>query len=237
MLSLSINLMFWSDCLPNSTRERNVYYAVDKLNELNAILKKSIDSEINIIDYSKTQVLKDSRHIPYPDSVYKRSEKINNLLKECDKDLFGVIDADCFIKEDHYEKLRDLILTNGAKSCFTFDTCDFSAEDTAKILFENANPDSLPHSSRFPGRAGGFGGFFIVNAETLRQHNGFDEKFKTWGGEDGEVYDRVFYDNTVKNVSILSNEITVYHLNHFCDSENINYFNRQEYMKNNNLSD
>ena len=233
MISISINLLFWDDCLPNSSRLRNVGYVINKLNHLNLFLNEKLDSEINIIDYSKNQILEGSRHIPYPDGIYKRSEKINNLLYECNKDLFGVIDADCFFKESHYEVFRDMILNNGKDCCYTHDVCDFSEVDTEKILYNSSDPNTLPYTNRFPGRAGGLGAFFITDTDNLKKHHGFDEKFTTWGGEDGEIYDKINQDSKIKKIVSTNDKITLYHLNHFSNRSDIRYFNNDEYIRNN----
>jgi len=233
MLSISINLLFWNDCLPNSSRLRNVRYVINKLNDLNLVLKEKLESEINIIDYSSNQILEGSKHIPYPDGIYKRSEKINNLLYGCDKDLFGIIDADCFLKKNHYEVFRDMLLKNGKDCCYTLDVCDFSEADTEKILFNSADPNTLPYTNRFPGRAGGLGAFFITDTDNLKKHNGFDEKFTTWGGEDGEIYGKIYQDNEIKKIPLTNDQITLYHLNHFSNREDIRYFDRDEYIRNN----
>tara|TARA_R110000868_G_scaffold411020_1_gene701364 strand:+ start:137 stop:841 length:705 start_codon:yes stop_codon:yes gene_type:complete len=233
MLSLSINLIYWDDCLPNSTRLRNVKYIINELKNLNLFLKEEIDSEINIIDYSKKQILEGSKHVPYADGVYKRSEKINRLLYKCDKDLFGVIDADCFLKKVHYKTFRDSLLNNGKNCCYTYDVCDFSAQDTEQILYNYGDPDTLPVTNRFPGRTGGLGAFFITDTVNLKKHNGFDEKFTTWGGEDGEIYGRIQRDNKITKVATTYDKITLYHLNHFSNRSDIRYFNNDEYIRNN----
>lgn len=233
MISLSINLLFWDDCLPNSSRLRNVRYVIDKLNHLNLFLNEKLDSEINIIDYSKNQILESARHIPYPDGIYKRSEKINNLLYECNTDLFGVIDADCFFEESHYEILRDMILTNGKDCCYTYDVCDFSEVDTEKILSNSSDPNTLPYTNRFPDSAGGLGALFITDTDNLKKHHGFNEKFTTWGGEDGEIYDRIDRDSKIKKIVSTKCRIPLYHLNHFSNRSDIRYFNNDEYIRNN----
>lgn len=233
MLSLSINLLFWDDCLPNSTRLRNVKYIINRLTDLNSFLRGKIDSEINIIDYSNHQILDGSKHIPYPAGVYKRSEKINKLLQGCNKDLFGVIDGDCFLKEDHYKIFLDTLLINGKNCCYTFDVCDFSEKDTEQILYDSVDPDTLPFTTRFPGRAGGLGALFITDTVNLKKHNGFNEKFTTWGGEDGEIYDKICRDDKITKVATTSDKITLYHLNHFSNRSDIRYFNHDEYIRNN----
>lgn len=233
MVSLTINMLFWTDGIENSTRERNIKYSVKCLKELSDFFNTKINCNYKIYDYSPVKIIEEAIHIPYPVGVYKRSEKINNVLKNTDTDLFSVIDSDCFIKKEDYSALLEEIITNGKDSCYTFDVCDFGNSDTDKIIYENADPNSFTTSSRFPGRAGMLGAFFITNTENLKKHGGFNEKFKTWGGEDGEIYDKIWYDGSVKKVGLNCNKVKLYHLSHFSDRGNINYFDDEEYRRNN----
>jgi len=233
MLSLDINLMFWTDALVNSTRERNVKYAINELKHLSNYLNSKIKCNINLIDYSETKIIGEAVHIPYPSTVYKRAEKINNILSNCNADMLSIIDSDCFICREDYDKLLDTIVTSGKESCITFDVLDFSEADTNKIVYENADPKSFEVSSRFPGRAGMLGAFFITDTDNLKKHGGFNTKFTCWGGEDGEIYDKIYRDGTIKKIPVNRNQIRLFHLSHFSDRSNINYFNHDEYVKNN----
>jgi hypothetical protein len=88
-------------------------------------------------------------------------------------------------------------------------------------------------NSRFPGRAGGLGAFFIASTEELKMLGGFNTKYTTWGGEDGEIYDKIDRTGTIKKIPLKYTDIRLFHLNHFSDRENIRYFNREEYIRNN----
>lgn len=225
--------MFWTDNLPNSTRERNVSYAINELKNLVLFLSKYIDCEYKVYDYSPKKFIQESIHIPYGPSVYKRSEKINNILNQTTSNLFSIIDSDCFICREDYSKLADLLVNSDVDSCITFDVLNLSNADTDKIVYENADPMQFEVSSRFPGRAGGLGAFFIINTNNLKKHGGFNLKFNCWGGEDGEIYDKVHRDDSIQKIQCTKNVIRLYHLSHVSDRDNINYFNEQEYMRNN----
>ena len=180
-----------------------------------------------------SKTVEDCIHVPYPPAVFKKSEKINYILEQCKSEMFSVIDSDCFVNNNDYEKLAKIITENNCNNCYTFDVLDFSEADTRKIIYENSNPTEFEVNSRFPGRAGGLGAFFITNTENLRKHNGFNTKFTTWGGEDGEIYDRIDRDGSIKKISIKNDSIKLFHLSHVSDRENINYFNHDEYVRNN----
>jgi hypothetical protein len=233
MKSLDINLMFWTDNQPESTRFRNVKYAISELKNLTEYLNNFIKCNYYIYDYSPEKIIEESIHIPYPPSVYKRSEKINNILNNTTSDLISIIDSDCFICREDYEQLAKLITESPTETCFTFDVLDLNSPDVDKIIKENANPLNFECTSRFPGRSGGLGAFFITNTKNLKSHNGFNTNFTTWGGEDGEIYDKIFNDGTIVKKRCTRDVLRLFHLPHFSDRENINYFNREEYTINN----
>jgi len=233
MLSLDLNVLFWTDALQNSTRERNIKYTINEHEQLSAFFNTKISCNVRIFDYSPTKIIDKAIHIPYPSAVYKRSEKINNLLNECNSDMFAVMDSDCFICRDDYEPLLNIILTSGKDSCITFDVLDFSEKDTNDIIYHHADPKTFEVSSRFPGRAGGLGAFYITNTNNLKLNGGYNTKFTTWGGEDGEIYDKIYRDGSIKKVPLNRDQIRLFHLSHFSDRGNINYFNHDEYVRNN----
>lgn len=233
MITLQINMMFWTDGLQNSTRTRNASYSVKKLDELVHYInnESNIQCTFNVYDYSPDQILENSIHIPYPLSVYKRSEKINNILDLCNTDLFSIIDSDCFVDSLNYNNLIKNIEEHGVDSCFTFDVSDLEPQSSHKIIYEGAAAGNFSTTSRFPGRAGMLGALFITNTNNLKIHGGFNTEFTTWGGEDGEIYGKIWSDNQIKKIQIKTDDVKLYHLHHFCDRENINYFNSEEYVR------
>ena len=141
MKTLSLNLVFWTDGILNSTRTRNAKYAAQELGNLSLYLQnRGINNTYSIYDYSPTQILEGSVHIPYPSTVFKKSEKLNNILNNCTSDLFAVMDSDCFLCREDYDKFADIILSSSNNICITFDVLDFTEEDTNKIVYENVSP-------------------------------------------------------------------------------------------------
>lgn len=234
--TLSLNLLFWTDFYPNSSRERNVRYALRELKNLTNFLSEYVDISLNIFDYSTRKFLEDGEHIPYPPAVYKRSEKINNILTQTFTNYFSIIDSDVFVCRQDYQKLGEIVSKASVESCITFDVIDLDEEKTEKIIYENADPLSFSSPSRFPGVTGGLGAFFITSTENLRKHDGFNEKFTSWGGEDGEIYARIYKDNSIEKIRCTKDNIRLFHLSHFRDtSNNKNYYDRAEYEKNNGI--
>lgn len=227
-------MMFWTDGLENSTRLRNIKHTSKKLRELTDFLNtQNIVCNSKIYDYSPEQLIEESIHIPYPVGVYKRSEKINNILNNTTSDLFAIIDCDCFIANEDYEALANTINSTSLQSCITFDVIDFSESQTESVVNTGCVDGSFVMGSRFPGRAGMLGALFITNTENLKAHGGFDLKFTTWGGEDGEIYDKIWRDNSITKLPVRRDKIKLYHLSHVSDRSNINYFNHDEYVRNN----
>ena len=227
-------MVFWTDGYPNSDRTRNAHFTCKRLAELCDYLNNNnINCTYKIYDYSPSQILENSIHIPYPVGVFKKSEKINNILNNTTSDLFSIIDSDCFVAEEDYSKLAEIILNNSTNICITFDVIDFDTEQTNFVVKNNRIDPGFEMSSRFPGRAGTLGAFYITNTDNLKKHGGFSLKFTTWGGEDGEIYDKIYRDGEIIKYQIRRDEIKLYHLNHIVALEDINYFNREEYIKNN----
>ena len=69
---------------------------------------------------------------------------------------------------------------------------------------------------------GGLGGVYICYTNLLNKLGGFDEKFVGWGGEDGEIMDRIYtngYSDKIKPIRYFA----PFHLPHYCDWGNIKY--------------
>ena len=97
-ISISINMKFWDDGQPNSTRIRNVNYSWNELKKLSFFLKKNnVNVSESLYDFSVTQLIPDSKHISYPLGEYKKAEKTNIILRDKkDYDFFMMMDCDTF---------------------------------------------------------------------------------------------------------------------------------------------
>lgn len=215
--------LFWTDGKENSDRTRNALFTIEKNIELVKYLNKN-NANVNylIYDFSPYKIIKDSIHIPYPLSVYKRSEKINFVLEQTQGDFFSIIDSDCFFDEIEYPLILDLYKNLKLNEVYNFDwkkLHEDSIDWENKIIKDKNKFDfAIGQNS-----AGGLGAFFIVPTLELKKIDGFDEKITTWGGEDGEVLDRLLKNlnrNCIFNFS-------PYHLPHFTDWENKLYYDNK----------
>ena len=238
-MSCELVMLFWTDGVPDSTRTRNCKFAWNYLQRLEDHAQShGVDIKCRLIDHSPEQLVigEQVTHDPYPLGVYKRSEKINKALNSCSADFFGVMDSDAFFHPDSGPEIIELLDNLTKSNVYTFDLKDVTNYHEVVNFNDNTiNLSDIEYASRFPGDCNpGLGGFFICCTETLKSKEGFNENFETWGGEDGDCFSKMWDDPAVHTHKV---DIDLYHIPHFCDRENILYFNRDEYKRLNNLQD
>jgi predicted glycosyltransferase involved in capsule biosynthesis len=238
MSSISLNMKFWDDGQPDSTRIRNVNFSWGELKKLTLYLKNNnIDVEATLYDFSPEKIISDSIHIPYPLGVYKKAEKTNIILKDKNGyDFFMMIDCDAFFHEQDYEKLLDLIKNLDKGDVCTFDLAklennipDYIVD--GKFIIENSDWSYAYSGSRENGplrhHVGGLGGVYLSDTQLLLSLGGFDEKYIGWGAEDGDMMGRVYYSEIPHKIKP-TNNFAPFHLPHFSDWGNENYTKRFE---------
>ena len=238
-MSCELVMLFWTDGVPDSTRVRNCKFAWNYLQRLENIVKDSgVDISCRLIDHSPEQIVVGDKvsHVPYPLGTYKRSEKINKALNACKSDFFGIMDSDAFFHPSDEKKIIELFKSLTKSNVYTFDMKDVvNYPEVINFESNTMNVLDVEYASRFPGHCKpGLGGFFISCTDTLRRKEGFNEDFQTWGGEDGDCFSKMFDDPQVYTHKV---DLNLYHIPHFCDRENILYFDREEYKRLNNLRD
>ncbi len=226
-------MAFWTDGQENSSRERNVHltwpYLKDMVRYLNS---KSVPATANIFDYSPEKIIDDATHIPYPIGTYKRSEKLNGIINTFpEEDNICLMDCDVFIHRTQWDALATLASNVTYEIGFFF---NFAKLDDGNIPLDQVDPHGTHPLVFTKGCVGGFGGFHLTSIKSIKDIGFFDEKFTTWGGEDGHLMDRWNYKFIRTGVS--EDRVLPLHLPHFQDRENILYFNREEYVRNNNLA-
>jgi len=233
-MKIELVMLYWTDGAPDSTRTRNCQFAWKQLQQLERYL---IDNNISItcklIDHSPEQVITDGNviHDPYPIGTYKRSEKINKVLFGTDSNFIGIMDSDAFFYSNQFTLIKEMIDNLKDKNVYTFDLKDINNWESI-LDFNTGSMKYLEvdYTSRFPDLQNpGLGGFFICCTDTLKSKGGFNEEFTTWGGEDGEVFSKLWDDNSVKTQKMF--DLNLWHIPHFCDRENVLYFNRDEYIR------
>lgn len=236
MFSLCLNMKFWDDGQPDSTRVRNVIYCWDQLKKFTSYLKNNgVVAECFLFDFSPNKVIEDSIHIPYPLGEYKKAEKTNIILKQNSKyDYFMMIDCDAFFNEEDYPLFLDLYRSLEENNVVTFDLAKLN-DNVSEYLIEgvfyknkadwsyaySGNKSNGPLSSHI----GGLGGVYICYTKILLDLNGFDESYVGWGGEDGEMLGRIWGAGFVNKIKPTKN-FAPFHLPHYYDYNNINYTKR-----------
>lgn len=215
--------IFWTDGKENSDRLRNVLFTIEKNKELvNFLNKNGCNVNYLIYDFSPEHLINNSIHIPYPLSVYKRSEKINITLENSNSDFFSIIDADCFFLEEEYLLILDLYNNLNENFVYNFDWKKINSDEFVdwenKILISKTDFNYAIGN----GSTGGLGAFFITPTKSLKEIGGFNIKYTTWGGEDGDALDKLL--NKLNRKSIT--HISPYHLPHFTDWENKLYYDK-----------
>ena len=236
MNSISLNMKFWDDGHPDSTRIRNVKFSWNELKKLTNYLKNNgINAESTLYDFSPEQIITDSVHIPYPLGVYKKAEKTNIILKDKKNyDFFMMIDCDAFFYEQDYETLLNLIKGLNKGDVCTFDLAklednvsDYIVDDT--FIISKANWSYAYSGARENGplrhHTGGLGGVYLSDTELLLSLGGFDEKYEGWGGEDGDMMGRIYYTDIPHSIKP-TNTFAPFHLPHFSDWSNKHYSQR-----------
>lgn len=237
-LSLALVMKFWTDGRDDSDRLKNVHYTWNRLKELNnRLISNGIKSSVELFDFSPEQLIPDSTHIPYPLGEYKKSEKTNIILKKYStySHLF-MFDCDTYFDDSDVDKLIGYLKNLHDGDILTFDLGKLDMQDTIQILnggnFDKVNSNySFAYSgnkSNGPlsnGHSGSLGGVYIADIPLLLSIGGFNESYVGWGGEDGEVLDRLHINNKpYKKIPI--RDIFPIHLCHFSDWGNNLYSKR-----------
>lgn len=227
-------MAFWTDGKENSTRVRNVKLTWNHLKAMVSYLQeKNIACSANIFDYSPEKIIEEAVHIPYPLSVYKRAEKLNDIIEiYSDDEYIALMDCDVFIHRTQWNNVLELSTNIQYNTAYFFNwakinhTVNFSSLDDINF--------NAPYNLAFTkGYAGGFGAFSIAPVGPIKEVGKYDTKFTTWGGEDGDLMDRYTRCNKFLYKNIAEDFILPIHLPHEEDRENILYFNRDEYIRNN----
>ena len=236
MYSLSLNMKFWDDGQPDSTRIRNVKFSWDELKKFTSFLNDNgIKTNCTLYDFSPEKLIEDATHIPYPLGVYKKSEKTNIILKEQkDYDFFMMVDCDAFFHKDDYSNFLTLFNDANKGDVITFDLAKLDNNINDYIIDNHFKKDNADWSYAYSGNRengplngyiGGLGGVYICDTNLLLELGGFDESYVGWGGEDGDMLSRI-WSTTIPHQFRPTRNFAPFHLPHFSDWGNKLYNER-----------
>jgi hypothetical protein len=231
-------MKFWDDGKENSTRIKNVNYCWPELKFLTSYLRNnSIDCDCKLYDFSPEQILEESIHISYPAGEYKKAEKTNLILKNNPGyDYIFMFDIDTFFIKEDYEKLLNILKNVDDNEIYTFDLAKLD-DDNLDLLYNNGvfDLESVHWNYAYSGdkkngplgggHMGGLGGVYMCDVNLILYNGGFNEKYVGWGGEDGDMLDRIMTSGKPYKIKPTST-FAPFHLPHFSDWGNEKYSKR-----------
>lgn len=233
-MNISFNTIFWDDGLDNSDRIKSARFTSVKLIELCEHLKQNgVECVYNFYDFSPTKIIDNSIHIPFPLGEFRKSEKLNLIIKEqSTSEFICVVDSDCFFHKSDFSNFLETIHKLNEYDIITFDAAKLDKTSSELIMIDDENLNTIEFSYAYSGdkhqgplsggRRGGFGGIFICKTKLLIDFGGFNEDYKTWGGEDGELLDRILQSYNHNKLLPIRN-YSPFHLHHFSDWGNPKY--------------
>lgn len=236
--NFALVMLFWDDGQVKSDRLLNVKYTWKKLKELcNELKKNDIKFDVELFDFSNEQKMLNATHIPYPLGEYKKSEK-NNIVLNKYKNYSHIIffDCDTFFYNENYMDVINLLKSVKENTIITFDLAKLNKDDSLMIIKNNyidiektdwqyAYSGNKKYGPLSNGRIGALGGIFLSSIPLLLKIGGFDEKYVGWGGEDGEIMDRIC-GSKISHEIISCRTFSPFHLYHFVDYSNKKYVER-----------
>lgn len=233
MSTVSFNMLFWHDGKDDSTRIKNVSYTWVELKKLVSFLNENkIDSVCNLYDFSPEKILEDAKWFPFPLSEFRKSEKLNIVLNDNEThDFFCLVDCDCFFSPSDYHKILQQIKTLQVGDIITYDLAKLGGDRNKYIIDGVFHPEKTRWSYAYSGlmengplksSMGGLGGVFICSTNLMLEVGGYDENFKTWGGEDGDLMNRIMIKKNYRQIKP-TKDFAPFHLEHFTDWNNKKY--------------
>ncbi len=230
-------MKFWTDGQENSTRLRNVNFTWERLKDFNNFLKDNeIISDTKLYDFSPEKIIEDSIHIPYELGSYKKAEKTNKILElNDDYDFMFMFDCDAFFMKENYNQLLKLIDNLEYGDFITFDLAKLGEQESNQVITNQHMNLDFDWSYAYSGpkingplccgHRGSLGGVYLSDIKLLINSGKFSETFVGWGGEDGDMIDKIHSSkNKFRQISV--RDFAPIHLSHFSDWGNEKYSKR-----------
>lgn len=206
-MKIKINILFWGTDKDRLANTNLSWYELKKFTTY--ARSKGLDIEPFLFDFSEVNVLNDAIHIPYSNTSYKRSEKINKVIDyhgEYDG-FFSVMDSDIFIDEQDYDVLIYLLKNMKTNKFYVFKINDLITHKGINFLDNKIDYKVLEFNERQ--FEPDLGGLFFVESKCIIQ-NKFDEFYTVWSCEDNDLSYRL---QKIGKIKLLL-PIIPYHLPH-----------------------
>ena len=145
------------------------------------------------------------------------------------------VDCDVFFDDNDLNKILHIFQKIDKNEIYIFDLAKLNKFDTQDIIDNSiTNLKELDYEFAYSGKKekgplfhtnGGLGGVFISNMDVMNLYGRFNESYTTWGGEDGDMLDRI-YTSGIPFKMKPTKDFAPFHLPHFSDWGNINYSKR-----------
>jgi len=185
-MKIVINILYWDNGEKQRLDNTNLsWYMLNKF--CTYAQEKGLDIEPFLFDFSEDKVLNEGIHISYPKGAYKRSEKINKVIKyHSDKEvIFSVMDSDLILKESEYDAYVYLLKTLKLNNFYTFYLDDLTSIQGVDFINNNLDYNEIQTQQRQMNPD--LGALFFIDIKILKDVGGFDERFIVWGGEDNRL--------------------------------------------------
>jgi len=149
------------------------------------------------------------KYIDY--GIWNKPLALNYALKRTDADWFGMLDGDYLIEDTFFDVVDEEMESNTFLQCRGYDMPDIdfainklrTSLDMANAI-ANHNMNSRPEAD--------YGGFQAFPTEVGKELNGYDERFKLYGGMHYEMKERLL--NYTLNMKRLHGDPILLHQNH-----------------------
>jgi hypothetical protein len=168
-------------------------FVIKKIQKFKKILDEiGIENTFNVFDFSENQKVENSIHIPFASDEFRKSEKINHIIKynrdNIKPEIFCLFDSDIFFNEDSYINIINLIRNFDKRFFYVGYVNDLIFNPDTKLDIDNLKIIGKYKSNRRD--VFGLGGTYFVDFNELHDIGGYDENFTTWGGEDDDLGNR-----------------------------------------------
>lgn len=174
--------------IDSDERLKNIELCVDYLN-------RGLNTNIYIAEETQDPKLKEFSKICNYKWVSKtlnffhRTKLFNDLCKSCKTSIICLYDCDVFLPYNQYILARDMILS-GYDMIIPYDGTAYDIPRNNIKHIRNSDMNSINLNICKKRRKNSIGGAIFFNKDSYIKGGMENENFKSWGGEDDELYNR-----------------------------------------------